>query len=1095
MISKERLIERLNNYRKILKKNWDLFKESKIGLVGLGILVFFAIIALVSPYIGLRDPINWRAPEKDLIELREYWERDTHNPLFKAGYPINYSTTYRIVPQQTGPRADRLYVPSGNKLIALRPSTSEIVWRAGGIQECCFVATSNITTSPLVVNFGSNVQWREEDFIVVFGTEDGTLYFLKEERRTSFTDFTSPLPQGENVVAVHLDGMVTSVAAFTDGLSGRALKERVFAGTANGTLYAFSGEWKDDETWYYNVDTEQWQRLYPSIRPTQRDQFAMVYSPRSNVVLLFGGYSGSERGDTWIFNVTTGNWTEEFPEKAPSPRYGHSIVYYPEGNQALLFGGYGERTFHNDTWIFNFKNRTWEEVKVVHSPSPRSGQSMVYDSDNHEAVLFGGSERLANNETWVYNFSAQSWTQETYRVNNTIIGAPPPRIGHSMVYDEKNHDVMLFGGKVLADIDTFGNPVWRNDNTTWVYDASSNNWTRVDPSSNPPSSRAFHTLLYLNSTGEVLLFGGIGDSRSNETWLYNVTTREWTELTPTGSPSKRDSHQMVMIGPDMAMLYGGDDFMPSELWNRTSGRKPIRMASVPMNPTAYPEFSPAVDQDGDELFVNNGNLLAVWTENGENVWQENESNFVLPDGSIPVDPDWTTPPIVSINELIGGYFGGIVYVATSNGYLHAFLATNGAVLPSWEELPYVNDINGIRGVPLRKTLAKLDEGVLTTPASDRGTIYVGSSTGYLYAVKRDKAGGLEAGRIKWRYHDEALLRTGRLTFATKPLPKPAIGMIFISGNYDSGTVGDIADDVGYAYCLRENGNLSWKIEVNGTIHGNIHVWMDEQTSGHLKESVLFGTSKGIVYSFSSTGQYLAPLPPTWLSPVPSGNTYWLGTDSQGRDLFSQWMWGSRIAFTVGLLAAFFSILIGTIIGLVAGYSSGKVDSVLMRFTDVVLVLPGLPLIIILAAVLGAGIWNIILVLAVVGWPGTARVIRSEVLSLKERPFIDSARVTGASNIRIMFKHIAPNVLPLAFLYMTFAVSGAILTEAALSFIGLGDISTPSWGQMLMYLQQSNVLTSWWWLLPPGLGITFLSLAFYLIGRGYEQIINPRLRKR
>ncbi len=123
------------------------------------------------------------------------------------------------------------------------------------------------------------------------------------------------------------------------------------------------------------------------------------------------------------------------------------------------------------------------------------------------------------------------------------------------------------------------------------------------------------------------------------------------------------------------------------------------------------------------------------------------------------------------------------------------------------------------------------------------------------------------------------------------------------------------------------------------------------------------------------------------------------------------------------------------------------------------------------------------------------MIRAEVLSLKERPFIDSARVTGASNVRIMFRHIAPNVAPLAFLYMTFSVSGAILTEAALSFIGLGDVSTISWGIMLQDVSQSKALEAWWWLLPPGMAITLISLSFFLVGRAFDEIVNPRLRKR
>jgi peptide/nickel transport system permease protein len=320
-------------------------------------------------------------------------------------------------------------------------------------------------------------------------------------------------------------------------------------------------------------------------------------------------------------------------------------------------------------------------------------------------------------------------------------------------------------------------------------------------------------------------------------------------------------------------------------------------------------------------------------------------------------------------------------------------------------------------------------------------------------------------------------------------------VVLITGYSDNGTENDWTDDTSTIYSLNTDGNISWLQTFDARINGPLTIWKDEQGSGHLHRSVFAGLTNGEIQVYSSNGKYLAPLAPTWMEPVPSGNTYWLGTDNQGRDLYSQWMWGTRVALTVGLLAAFFSISIGVVVGLVSGYSGGKTDSVLMRFTDVILVLPGLPLVIILAAVLGAGIWNIILVISIVGWPGTARVIRAEVLSLKERPFIDSARVTGASNIRIMFKHIAPNVLPLAFLFMTFAVSGAILTEAALSFIGLGDVNTPSWGQMLQAIQRSNVLGSLWWLLPPGLGITFLSLAFYLVGRGYEQIVNPRLRVR
>ncbi len=139
---------------------------------------------------------------------------------------------------------------------------------------------------------------------------------------------------------------------------------------------------------------------------------------------------------------------------------------------------------------------------------------------------------------------------------------------------------------------------------------------------------------------------------------------------------------------------------------------------------------------------------------------------------------------------------------------------------------------------------------------------------------------------------------------------------------------------------------------------------------------------------------------------------------------------------------------------------------------------------------------LILVLGIVGWPGIARVIRAQVLTLKERPFVDAARVAGASDLRLLFYQIAPNVLPFSFLYMSLNVAGAIVTEAALSFLGLGDASVISWGGMLsQVLTFGGALSAWWWLVPPGLAITLLSLGFYLMGRGFDEIINPRLRRR
>lgn len=285
----------------------------------------------------------------------------------------------------------------------------------------------------------------------------------------------------------------------------------------------------------------------------------------------------------------------------------------------------------------------------------------------------------------------------------------------------------------------------------------------------------------------------------------------------------------------------------------------------------------------------------------------------------------------------------------------------------------------------------------------------------------------------------------------------------------------------------------------------------------LKESLkqIVATNVGvmaiILLVFFALLALLAPFPPminemykpiTGTDPQVSYSTspslrHPLGTDFMGRDLFSQLLEGARIAFTVGIVAAFMSVFIGTIVGLTSGYFGSLLDVLLMRIADIILTLPSLPFIIVFAAAIGKlSIWNIVLLIAIFGWPGVARVIRAQTLSLKERPYVEAAKISGANSLRIIFKHIGPNVLPFSFLYMTFGVSGAILTEAALSFIGLGDPSTVSWGMMLQWaFTTGHTFKAPYWVLPPGLCISFLSLAFYLMGRALDEIINPRLRKR
>lgn len=230
---------------------------------------------------------------------------------------------------------------------------------------------------------------------------------------------------------------------------------------------------------------------------------------------------------------------------------------------------------------------------------------------------------------------------------------------------------------------------------------------------------------------------------------------------------------------------------------------------------------------------------------------------------------------------------------------------------------------------------------------------------------------------------------------------------------------------------------------------------------------------------------------------PPSAQHWLGTDELGRDVFRATLSGARISLLVGLLATAISILVGAVIGLIAGYYPGWLDSVSMRVTDFFLVIPTLPLVIVLAALFGQSLSIIILVIGLTGWPGTARIVRSQVLSLRERQFVTRIRSFGASDVRIIGFHILPNVLPLIFANTVLVIAGSILSEATLAFLGLGDPVHVSWGTMLHFAFVSGATGrgAWWYFLPPGVGIVLVVLGFTLLGHTLDRILNPRLRGR
>ncbi len=222
----------------------------------------------------------------------------------------------------------------------------------------------------------------------------------------------------------------------------------------------------------------------------------------------------------------------------------------------------------------------------------------------------------------------------------------------------------------------------------------------------------------------------------------------------------------------------------------------------------------------------------------------------------------------------------------------------------------------------------------------------------------------------------------------------------------------------------------------------------------------------------------------------------LGTNDVGQDILSELIYGARISLTIGFLAAGIAVSIGTTVGMVSGFLGGWVDSALMRTVDLVLVIPFLPLMILLAAYLGPSFWNIIIVIGILVWARPARVVRAQVLSVKSLDYIKAALALGSRTRRVLGRHILPAVLPLALAQFILAASNAILIEAALSFLGLGDPTAKSWGSVLYYAQVRHAFLSgaWvWWVLPPGLLITAATLGFAFTGYSLEEVLNPRMR--
>ncbi|MBU0703903.1 MAG: ABC transporter permease [Chloroflexi bacterium] len=228
--------------------------------------------------------------------------------------------------------------------------------------------------------------------------------------------------------------------------------------------------------------------------------------------------------------------------------------------------------------------------------------------------------------------------------------------------------------------------------------------------------------------------------------------------------------------------------------------------------------------------------------------------------------------------------------------------------------------------------------------------------------------------------------------------------------------------------------------------------------------------------------------------APPDAEHLLGRDDAGKDVLSLLIYGARVSLIVGFTASFMSMFIGTTVGLVAGYYGGRIGNTLMRLVDFLMVIPNLPLMLVIIAVMGRGLLNIILVIGLLGWTYTARLVRSQVLSIKERQFVLRARSIGAGGGRIILRHILPQVLPLIIAQAVLDISVSILAESSLAFLGLGDPTLISWGMMLNFaFERAISRQAWWFLLPPGFAIVWISLSLILIGNTLDEIVNPRLR--
>lgn len=579
-------------------------------------------------------------------------------------------------------------------------------------------------------------------------------------------------------------------------------------------------------------------------------------------------------------------------------------------------------------------------------------------------------------------------------------------------------------------------------------------------------------------TDKGILYRAIpNDDRTGLTseWTFDLSTELGEDVSITNTPEvgeieeNGEDYLYVIVTTEDSMYAirdtRSDSSEPEIVWSQNFG-------NVFSNQTDYALNQPVIFKNPRGEGLRDTKTLGLTTDNGELIYVDYKDGDILWNFNVEDVADKEvklSPPVIPLSLKKGDQKEQFFYTSGDDGRIY-IIPNNETLAPEDLGEDNIADVEKDAALSVPEVRANGKGIWIISNKQDGGTVH--------YIDTDELTTEPDAREYSWSF----------------PLDSKGVGKPFF---YSDKRYVYVATEDNQIYCFDNSAGkqeelLAWTVNVGGDprqvfIFNSI---IDES----MPLVVIHSEESGGVEGWEASGEFKAPLPP---GTGKSGTQYLLGTDNLGRDIFSQLVYGTRIALLVGFAAAFFAVFLGTAVGITAGYLGGGVDIVLMRLVDVFLCMPSLALMIVFIALLGTSIWNIVFVIGIIGWPGIARVIRAQTLSLKERPFVDSARVSGASKARIMFRHIAPNVMPLTLLYMTFQVTGAILSEASLSFIGLGDPTSTSWGQMLYTLTRGSgsTFTAWWWFFPPGLSITLLVLGFFFVSRAFDEIINPRLRER